>query len=117
MWIVATNVWKIVVFCLLTKSNILRTSSSKEETMNVLPSTESMDSMTNVNGVSMLDFGNSLQIVSIVPVATLIDDKILCMHGGLSPDLTNLDQIRKLTRPTDVPDSDFLCDLLWSDPK
>ncbi|PPR87919.1 hypothetical protein GOBAR_AA32774 [Gossypium barbadense] len=51
-----------------------------------------------------------------LPVAALIDDKILCMHGGLSPDLTNLDQIRSITRPTDVPDSGLLCDLLWSDP-
>ncbi|KAK3004562.1 hypothetical protein RJ639_019353, partial [Escallonia herrerae] len=51
-----------------------------------------------------------------LPVAALIDDKILCMHGGLSPDLTNLDQIRNLTRPNDVPDSGLLCDLLWSDP-
>ncbi|XWS28784.1 hypothetical protein CRYUN_Cryun25bG0100700 [Craigia yunnanensis] len=38
------------------------------------------------------------------------------MHGGLSPDLTNMDQIRSLPRPTDVPDSGLLCDLLWSDP-
>lgn len=51
-----------------------------------------------------------------LPVAALIDDKILCMHGGLSPDLTNLDQIKNLTRPTDVPDTGLLCDLLWSDP-
>ncbi|OAY78148.1 Serine/threonine-protein phosphatase PP1 [Ananas comosus] len=51
-----------------------------------------------------------------LPVAALIDDKILCMHGGLSPDLSNLDQIKTLTRPTDVPDTGLLCDLLWSDP-
>ncbi|KAG8371447.1 hypothetical protein BUALT_Bualt13G0088500 [Buddleja alternifolia] len=51
-----------------------------------------------------------------LPVAALIDEKILCMHGGLSPELTNLDQIRNLSRPTDVPDSGLLCDLLWSDP-
>ncbi|KAK8691656.1 hypothetical protein V6N13_075157 [Hibiscus sabdariffa] len=47
---------------------------------------------------------------------SLIDDKILCMHGGLSPDLTNLDQVRSLSRPTVVPDTGLLCDLLWSDP-
>ncbi|KAF2307004.1 hypothetical protein GH714_023232 [Hevea brasiliensis] len=49
-------------------------------------------------------------------VAALIDEKILCMHGGLSPDLHNLDEIRNLQRPTDVPDTGLLCDLLWSDP-
>ncbi|KAK1364930.1 Serine/threonine-protein phosphatase [Heracleum sosnowskyi] len=48
--------------------------------------------------------------------AALIDDKILCMHGGLSPDLVNLDQIRNLPRPTAIPDTGLLCDLLWSDP-
>ena len=51
-----------------------------------------------------------------LPVAALIDEKILCMHGGLSPDILNLDQIRNLQRPTDVPDTGLLCDLLWSDP-
>ncbi|BFG14117.1 hypothetical protein CerSpe_003910 [Prunus speciosa] len=51
-----------------------------------------------------------------LPVAALIDEKILCMHGGLSPELNNLNQIKSLQRPTDVPDSGLLCDLLWSDP-
>ncbi|KAK3190322.1 hypothetical protein Dsin_029883 [Dipteronia sinensis] len=51
-----------------------------------------------------------------LPVAALIDEKILCMHGGLSPDLHNLNQIRNIQRPTDVPESGLLCDLLWSDP-
>ncbi|KAG1335117.1 serine/threonine-protein phosphatase PP1 [Cocos nucifera] len=51
-----------------------------------------------------------------LPVAALIDEKILCMHGGLSPDLKNLDQIRNIARPVDVPDQGLLCDLLWSDP-
>ncbi|CAN1765965.1 Serine/threonine-protein phosphatase PP1 [Linum perenne] len=51
-----------------------------------------------------------------LPVAALIDEKILCMHGGLSPDLQHLDEIRNLVRPTDVPDTGLLCDLLWSDP-
>lgn len=51
-----------------------------------------------------------------LPVAALIDDKILCMHGGLSPDLQAMEQIREIERPVDVPDQGLLCDLLWSDP-
>jgi serine/threonine-protein phosphatase PP1 catalytic subunit len=38
------------------------------------------------------------------------------MHGGLSPDLKTMEQIRRIVRPTDVPDTGLLCDLLWSDP-
>jgi len=52
-----------------------------------------------------------------VPVSACIDDKILCMHGGLSPELSNLEQIKRVVRPTDVPDTGLLCDLLWSDPE
>ncbi len=51
-----------------------------------------------------------------LPISAIVDDKILCMHGGLSPDLTSLDKIRKIVRPTEVPDKGLLCDLLWSDP-
>lgn len=51
-----------------------------------------------------------------LPVSAIIDDKIICMHGGLSPDLTNLEQVTRIMRPTEVPDEGLLCDLLWSDP-
>lgn len=51
-----------------------------------------------------------------LPIAAIIDEKIFCCHGGLSPDLQNMDQIKRIMRPTDVPDTGLLCDLLWSDP-
>jgi len=51
-----------------------------------------------------------------LPIAAIIDEKIFCMHGGLSPDLKTMEQIRRIVRPTDVPDQGLLCDLLWSDP-
>ncbi|KVH95400.1 serine/threonine-protein phosphatase PP1-like [Cynara cardunculus var. scolymus] len=51
-----------------------------------------------------------------LPIAAIIDEKILCMHGGLSPDLKRLDQLRNINRPIDIPDEGLLCDLLWADP-
>ncbi|CAD6221895.1 GSCOCG00005228001-RA-CDS [Cotesia congregata] len=51
-----------------------------------------------------------------LPIAAIIDEKIFCCHGGLSPDLQGMEQIRRIMRPTDVPDTGLLCDLLWSDP-
>jgi len=56
------------------------------------------------------------EVFNCIPVAALVDDKIFCMHGGLSPDLYNLDQIKNMLRPTDIPEQGLLCDLLWSDP-
>lgn len=54
-----------------------------------------------------------------MPVSALVDERILCMHGGLSPDLTkkSLNLINtRIQRPCDVPDYGLMCDLLWSDP-
>ncbi|KAK9735477.1 hypothetical protein RND81_04G208000 [Saponaria officinalis] len=51
-----------------------------------------------------------------LPVAALIDEKILCMHGGLSPELQSLKQIDEVQRPNEIPDNGLLCDLLWADP-
>lgn len=51
-----------------------------------------------------------------LPVAAIIDEKIICMHGGLSPELHSLKQISNLPRPSEVPETGLLCDLLWSDP-
>ena len=55
-------------------------------------------------------------LFNYLPVAAIIDEKILCMHGGLSPELKNLQNSQDITRPTDIPDTGLLCDLLWSDP-
>jgi serine/threonine-protein phosphatase PP1 catalytic subunit len=55
-------------------------------------------------------------LFNIFPITAIIKDKILCMHGGLSPNLYNIELLKKIVRPTEIPDSGLLCDLLWSDP-
>merc|ERR1719353_2761573 len=55
-------------------------------------------------------------VFNCLPAAALIDNKIFCMHGDISPSMSSLDQIRDIVRPCDVPDTGLLCDLLWADP-
>jgi serine/threonine-protein phosphatase PP1 catalytic subunit len=43
-----------------------------------------------------------------LPVVAIIDDKIMCMHGGLSPEMESFEQIKKIVRPTDVPEQGSL---------
>ena len=51
-----------------------------------------------------------------LPIAAVVASKIFCVHGGLSPSLSSMDDIRRIARPADVPDYGLLNDLLWSDP-
>ncbi len=59
---------------------------------------------------------NFVDLFNCLPIAASIDEKIFLVHGGLSPELKNIDEIKKIMRPTDVPEEGLLCDLLWSDP-
>ena len=56
-------------------------------------------------------------VFNVLPFAAVVDEKIFCIHAGLSPDVNSPEQIKRIMRPTDVPDSGLLCDLLWSDPE
>ncbi len=51
-----------------------------------------------------------------MPPAALIADQIFCMHGGISPHIQNMDQVRNMRRPTEIPDAGILADLTWADP-
>lgn len=51
-----------------------------------------------------------------LPIAAIIENKIFCVHGGLSKSLQSMDDIKAIERPIEIPEEGLLCDLLWSDP-
>ncbi|KAJ3354590.1 Serine/threonine-protein phosphatase 4 catalytic subunit [Entophlyctis luteolus] len=56
-------------------------------------------------------------IFDYLSLSAIIDDRVFCVHGGLSPSLNSLDQIRVIDRKQEVPHDGAMCDLLWSDPE
>ena len=56
------------------------------------------------------------EIFDYLPISAIIDGKIFCIHGGLSPTIDTIDEIRNIDRKQEVPHDGAMCDLLWSDP-
>ncbi|KAI9297685.1 serine/threonine protein phosphatase [Neoconidiobolus thromboides FSU 785] len=56
------------------------------------------------------------EVFDYLSLSAIIDDRVLCVHGGLSPKIDFLDQIRTIDRKQEVPHEGAMCDLLWSDP-
>ena len=71
----------------------------------------------------MKKYGNSdawqilTNLFDCLPLAALIDQKYFCVHGGLSPSISSLDNIRLIDRKVELPHEGGMCDLLWSDPE
>lgn len=57
------------------------------------------------------------EVFDHISLSAVVDGKIFCVHGGLSPAITSLDEIQELDRKVEVPHEGPMCDLLWSDPE
>ena len=71
----------------------------------------------------MRKYGNSnvwkyfTDLFDYLPLTAVVDNQIFCLHGGLSPSIETLDNIKMLERFQEVPQEGPMCDLLWSDPE
>lgn len=58
-----------------------------------------------------------MEIFDFMSIAAIIEGKIFCVHGGLSPLISTVDQIRLINRKIEIPHEGPFCDLMWSDPE
>ncbi|KAL0743137.1 hypothetical protein Bca4012_084650 [Brassica carinata] len=56
-------------------------------------------------------------VFDYLTLSAIIDGTVLCVHGGLSPDVRTIDQIRLVDRNCEIPHEGPFCDLMWSDPE
>lgn len=59
----------------------------------------------------------TMDTLDFLPLGAIIDQKILCIHGGLSPEICTVDQIRTIDRRQEIPHDGAYSDLMWSDPE
>ncbi len=57
------------------------------------------------------------EVFDYLGIAALVEGKFLCIHGGLSPDIKTIDQMRVIQRCKEIPHEGPFCDLMWSDPE
>jgi len=58
-----------------------------------------------------------VDVFDYLSLSAIIDDKVFCVHGGLSPLVSQVDSIDILNRKVEVPHEGAMCELLWSDPE
>jgi serine/threonine-protein phosphatase 4 catalytic subunit len=56
-------------------------------------------------------------VFDYLSLSAVVEDRLFCVHGGLSPNINTLDQIRVIDRKQEVPHEGPMCDLMWSDPE
>ena len=56
-------------------------------------------------------------VFDYLSLSAIIEDRVFCVHGGLSPSINTLDQVRVIDRKQEVPHEGAMCDLMWSDPE
>ncbi|CAK68448.1 unnamed protein product (macronuclear) [Paramecium tetraurelia] len=56
-------------------------------------------------------------VFDYLTISAVIENRVFCVHGGLSPNIVEIDDVKSLDRKQEVPHEGAMCDLLWSDPE
>jgi serine/threonine-protein phosphatase 6 catalytic subunit len=113
-------------YSLETLTQLLLFKAKYPEKITLLRGNHESRQITQVYGFydeCMTKYGNAnpwkycCKLFDYMTIAAIIDDSILCVHGGLSPEIKTIDQIRLIERNQEIPNKGAFCDLVWSDPE
>eukprot|EP01063_Lacrimia_lanifica_P033166 TRINITY_DN5830_c0_g2_i1.p1 TRINITY_DN5830_c0_g2~~TRINITY_DN5830_c0_g2_i1.p1 ORF type:complete len:322 (+),score=96.70 TRINITY_DN5830_c0_g2_i1:407-1372(+) len=65
---------------------------------------------------SAVVWNSIMEVFDCLTISAIVEDKVFCVHGGLSPSLLELDHIRIINRFQEVPRDGPYSDMMWSDP-
>ena len=75
------------------------------------------DECTKKYGLPLFNYAaETFQTMPIAATVNTSAGKFLCLHGGISPNVTSLHQFTEFDRFTEPAMTGFLCDVLWADP-
>jgi diadenosine tetraphosphatase ApaH/serine/threonine PP2A family protein phosphatase len=57
-----------------------------------------------------------MEVFKCIPLGAVVDGRLLCVHGGLCPCFTNVQQLEFVNRFVELPLNGIILDVLWSDP-
>jgi len=67
-------------------------------------------------------FASANRLFEYLPIAAIIEDKIVCLHGGIGSTVNTIEELEAIPRPLEVvhevytQDQQLIVDILWSDP-
>ena len=82
----------------------------------------SLDFLTHSLDECIQKYGNAnvwkycCDVFDYLTIGALVDERVFCVHGGMSPDIHTLDEMRTIGRCSEIPHEGPFCDLVWSDP-
>jgi len=57
-----------------------------------------------------------MDVFDALPLAAIMNNQFFCVHGGLSPDVTCVEDVNQIDRFCEPPSKGPMCDILWADP-
>lgn len=60
-----------------------------------------------------LEYNLVLSVFDLLTISCVVDGAVLCLHGGLSPDISTLDQLRLINRHQETPHEGMLLLTFW----